>query len=65
MFQWNLLTAYPGPVGPVRSADIFAALRVMGKGMLGIFIVMLLIYLVTYILNRTAGKGNKRRGRGI
>ncbi len=56
MLNWNLLAAYPGPVGPVKSADILSSLGLMGKGMLGIFIVMLLIYLVTYILNRTAGK---------
>lgn len=56
MLNWNFLTAYPGPIGPVKSEDILSSLGLMGKGMLGIFIVMLLIYLVTYILNRTAGK---------
>lgn len=61
MLNWNFLAAYQGPVGPVNSADIFAALGLMGKGMLGIFIVMLLIYLVTYILNRAAG--SEKNGR--
>ena len=53
---------YQGPVGPVSSADIGAALRLMGLGMVGIFLVMLLICLVVVILNRVTGK-NKNGGR--
>jgi len=48
-----LLSAYQGPVGPVNGADIGRSLELMGKGMAGIFLVMLLIFLVIVILNRT------------
>jgi hypothetical protein len=47
-----LLTAYQGLVGPVKGADIGRSLELMGKGMAGIFLVMLLIFLVIVILNR-------------
>lgn len=43
-------------MGEVKSSDIGASFNLMGRGMLGIFIVMLLIYLVIYILNRVTGK---------
>lgn len=56
MFNWISLAAYRGPVGNVNNSDIMAALQLMGMGMLGIFIVMLLIYLVVYILNKVTGK---------
>lgn len=56
MLNWNLLAAYRGPVGNVSSGDISAALWLMGMGMLGIFIVMLLIYFVVYVLNKVTGK---------
>lgn len=46
------LSGYQGPVGSVSSADIGSSLELMGKGMAGIFIVMLLIFLVIVILNR-------------
>ncbi|MCI1955143.1 MAG: hypothetical protein LKJ21_02065 [Oscillospiraceae bacterium] len=58
MLNWNLLAAYRGPAGPVSGENIGAALRLMGLGMLGIFIVMLLIYLVVYLLNKGTGRGN-------
>lgn len=47
-----LLSAYQGPVGPVNHADIAHSLELMGKGMAGIFVVMLLIFLVIVALNR-------------
>lgn len=47
---------YRGPMGPVSSGGINAALRLMGLGMLGIFLVMLLICLVVVVLNRVTGK---------
>lgn len=62
MMNLNFLTAYQGPMGSVKFSDINAALQLMGKGMLGIFLVMLLIYLVTYILNKTTGKNKQDRG---
>ncbi len=57
--MFGFLAAYAGPAGPVSSADVLTALGLMGKGMLGIFIVMALIYLLTYILNRTTGKDGR------
>ena len=43
--------------GEQRDANIKDSLKIMGQGMLGIFVVMLLIYLVIVILNKaTAGK---------
>ena len=53
---------YQGPMGPVSSGNINAALRLMGLGMLGIFLVMLLICLVVVVLNRVTGK--KKNGGG-
>ncbi|HCR44293.1 MAG TPA: hypothetical protein DIV41_06895 [Ruminococcaceae bacterium] len=42
-------------------ANVLSSLKLMGKGMLGVFIVMLLIYLVVVILNKTSGsKENKK-----
>ena len=47
---------YRGPMGPVSSGGINAALRLMGLGMLGIFLVMLLICAVVVVLNRVTKK---------
>lgn len=52
----NLLTAYHGMMGDVNGADIGRSFQLMGQGMLGIFVVMLLIFLTIVILNRTTGK---------
>lgn len=49
----NLLTAFNSVLGPVASEDINKSLELMGLGMLGIFIVMLLIFLVIVILGKT------------
>lgn len=43
----------------VNEADIGSSLKLMGKGMLGVFVVMLLIYLVIVILNK-AGKHKEK-----
>ena len=51
-----LLTAYQGLVGPVEGVNINKSFGLMGKGMGGIFVVMLLIYLVIVILNKTTKK---------
>lgn len=51
-----LLTAFQSIVGGVKSSDIGASFELMGKGMLGIFVVMLLIYLVCVVLNRATNK---------
>ena len=50
------LTAYQGPVGPVSGENIGRSFELMGKGMAGIFVVMLLIFLVIVILNRATKK---------
>ena len=51
-----LLTAYQGLVGPVESESIGRSLELLGKGMVGIFVVMLLIYLIISVLNRATGR---------
>lgn len=59
MLNFNLLAvAFTSLLGNVTNEDIGKSLRLMGLGMLGIFIVMLLIYLVTVILNYTTKKKN-------
>lgn len=55
MLNWNLLTAFTSVVGEVKSVDIEKSFELMGKGMLGIFLVMLLIFLVIFLLNRFTG----------
>lgn len=47
-----LLTAYQGLVGPVDGENIGRSLELLWKGWGGVFVVMLLIYLVIAILNR-------------
>lgn len=60
ILNWNYLTAFTSVVGNVKSEDISRSLELMGKGMAGIFVVMLLIYLVIVLLNRfTGGKKEK------
>jgi hypothetical protein len=56
MEKLYFLTAFQGVMGDVKSSDIGDSFNLMGRGMLGIFIVMLLIYLVIYILNRVTRK---------
>ena len=54
MLHLNLLAvAFTSLVGDVQSGDIEKSFALMGKGMLGIFIVMLLIYLVIVVLDKT------------
>jgi hypothetical protein len=57
--RWNFLAAFQSVMGPVRGGDISQAFGLMGKGMVGIFIVMLLIYLVIVILNKTTKNSDK------
>ena len=44
----------------VNEADIGSSLKLMGKGMLGVFVVMLLIYLVIVILNKIGKSKDKK-----
>jgi uncharacterized membrane protein len=53
---------YQGPMGQVTGDSINAALQTMGIGMLGIFLVMLLICIVVVVLNRVTEK-NKTGGK--
>lgn len=59
MLNWNLLAAFTSVVGEVQTGDIMKSLELMGKGMLSIFIVMLLIYLVVFLLNFFTGDKHK------
>ena len=53
-----LLTAYQGLVGPVEGKDIGGSLELLWKGWGGVFVVMLLIYLLIVVLNKaTKNKG--------
>ena len=60
MFGWNplhlLSVLYETVLGEVSSESIMKSLELMWKGMLGIFIVIVLIYLVIVILNKATGK---------
>ena len=53
---------YQGRMGPVTGASTGAALKLMGLGMLGIFLVMVLISLLVVVLNHVTGK--KKSGGG-
>ena len=51
---YNFLdTAFNSALGPVDLEDIWKSLRLMLEGMVGIFVVMALIFLVSFILSRT------------
>ena len=47
---------FDSAMGPVDSAVLMNALKLMLFGMVSIFIVIVLIYLVIYILNKATGK---------
>ncbi len=52
----NLLAkAFDSALGPVQTEDIMKSLELMGKGMLGIFVVMVLIFVLIFCLNRFTG----------
>lgn len=54
--NFNLLAvAFRSLLGKVESSDISNSLELMGKGMLGIFIVMVLIFLVIVGLDKITG----------
>lgn len=51
---YNFLdTAFNSALGTVDLEDIWKSLRLMLEGMVGIFVVMVLIFLVIFILSRT------------
>ena len=52
--NFNLLSVlYTTPLGPVDSESLINSLKLMGVGMVGILVVMILIYAVIVILNKT------------
>ena len=52
--NFNLLSVlYTTPLGPVDSESLINSLTLMGLGMVGILVVMILIYAVIVILNKT------------
>ena len=51
-----MLPLFTSVLGPVSSEDINRSLELMLKGMVGIFIIMLLIFLVIIILGRIGKK---------
>ena len=57
--KWMILNtlakAFDSALGPVQTEYIMSALELMGKGMLGIFIVMVLIFILIFCLNRFTG----------
>ena len=54
MLQLQLLAAlYSTPLGEVTQDSVMKSLKLMGMGMLGIFVVMVLIFLVIAILDKT------------
>ena len=54
-----LLPAFRSVMGEVTQQDIFRSLELMGKGMLGILVVMILIFLVIKGLNAVSGSKKK------
>lgn len=50
-----LAKTFDSALGPVQTEDIMKSLELMGKGMLGIFIVMVLIFILIFCLNRFTG----------
>ncbi len=52
----TLSVMFTSLLGEVQNEDVMRSLELMGKGMLGIFIVMVLIFLVIVILNKATKK---------
>ena len=61
--QWMYLLSvwYKTILGEVTDENVYKALQLMGKGMLGIFVVIVIIYLVIVLLNKiTADKETEK-----
>ena len=54
-----LIPAFRSVMGEVTQQDIFRSLELMGKGMLGILVVMILIFFVIKGLNAVSGSKKK------
>ena len=60
MNYMTLAVMFQSLLGDVESQDFYRSLELMGKGMLGIFIVMVLIFLLIAVLNKvTKNKDEK------
>ena len=61
MMQLNAMAVlFKSLMGDVSGADVSKSFELMGKGMLGIFIVMVLIYGVFVMLNKSTGSKNTK-----
>jgi len=59
MINFNLLAiAFQSLLGPVQEKDISGSLRLMLLGMVGIFVVMLLIFIVIVVLSKVTNPKN-------
>ena len=53
----NLLAkAFDSALGPVQTEDIMKSLELMGKGMLGIFVVIVVIAVLVYLLTKISSR---------
>lgn len=60
MNYMTLAVMFQSLLGDVESQDFYRSLELMGKGMLGIFIVMVLIFVLIAVLNKaTKNKDEK------
>ena len=55
MMMHFLTKAFDSILGPVQMNAIWKSLELMGKGIMGIFIVMVLIFILIFCLNRFTG----------
>ncbi len=46
-------------MGAILSSDFMTSLEVMGKGMLSIFVVIILLTIIVFILGKLSGKKSK------
>ncbi|MBC8533760.1 hypothetical protein IAG03_07030 [Clostridiales bacterium NSJ-40] len=52
---------YQTVLGEVTDENVYKALELMGKGMLGIFVVIVIIYLAIVILNKVTAKNDSEK----
>ena len=55
LHQLMTVLLYTGPMGSYSQENLMKSFQLMGMGMLGILVVMLLIWLVIFLLNRFTG----------
>ena len=52
---------YQTVLGEVTDENVYKALELMGKGMLGIFVVIVIIYFALVILNKVTAKNDSEK----